>query len=146
MRTPALLSLSLALAAGLGACATVTPAEPTTESPVKVEKGDGASELGRLTLSPRAAERLGIETVAVAAGDANGQKAVPYAAVLYDPQGNAWTYTSPADLVFVRTAIAVSSIEGDRAVLTSGPDVGTKVVTVGVAELYGAETGVGGEH
>jgi hypothetical protein len=46
----------------------------------------------------------------------------------------------------VRSAIDVASIEGDRALLTSGPPVGTTVVTVGVAELYGAETGVGGGH
>jgi hypothetical protein len=147
VRTPALLTLVLAVVAGLGGCAVVTSKEPTTESPVKVEKGDAPTDLGRLTLSPRAAERLGIETVAVAAaGDTQGEMTVPYAAVLYDPQGNAWAYANPSELVFVRTAIEIASIEGDRALLTSGPDVGTKVVTVGVAELYGAETGVGGEH
>ena len=144
MRTRALLSLSLAFAAALAGCATVTPEESTGESPVKVEKGDAATDLGRLTLTPEAAKRLGIETTSVS--EANGQAAVPYAAVLYDPQGATWTYTSPSELVFVRSAIDVASIEGDRALLTSGPPVGTKVVTVGVAELYGAETGVGGGH
>jgi hypothetical protein len=144
MRTRALLSLSLAFAAALAGCAAVTPEESTGESPVKVEKGDAATDLGRLTLTPEAAKRLGIETTSVS--EADGQAAVPYAAVLYDPQGATWTYTSPSELVFVRSAIDVASIEGDRALLTSGPPVGTKVVTVGVAELYGAETGVGGGH
>jgi hypothetical protein len=144
MRTRALLSLSLAFAAALAGCAAVTPEGSTGESPVKVEKGDAATDLGRLTLTPEAAKRLGIETTSVS--EADGQAAVPYAAVLYDPQGATWTYTSPSELVFVRSAIDVASIEGDRALLTSGPPVGTKVVTVGVAELYGAETGVGGGH
>ena len=144
MRTRVLLSLSLAFAATLAGCAPVTPDESTGESPVKVEKGDAATDLGRLTLTPEAAKRLGIETTSVS--EANGQAAVPYAAVLYDPQGATWTYTSPSELVFIRSAIDVASIEGDRALLTSGPPVGTKVVTVGVAELYGAETGVGGGH
>jgi hypothetical protein len=37
----------------------------------------------------------------------------------------------------------VDFIADDRAYLTTGPSVGTEVVTIGVAELYGTETGVG---
>jgi len=48
--------------------------------------------------------------------------------------------------VFVRHAITVDRIEADRAVLSAGPPIGTLVVTVGVAELWGIETGVGGGH
>jgi hypothetical protein len=64
---------------------------------------------------------------------------VPYAAVLYDAHGDAWTYTSPEPLTFVRHRITVDNIQGDLAFLSSGPPVGTLVVTVGAAELYGAE-------
>jgi hypothetical protein len=35
-------------------------------------------------------------------------------------------------------------VRGDIAILESGPEVGTAVVVVGVAELFGAETGLGG--
>jgi hypothetical protein len=132
------------LALTLAACTATTAEEPTTEAAVTVEKGE-TPELTRLTLSKHAAERLGIETASVAP-DASSGTVVPYAAVFYDPQGKTWTYTSPSELVFVRAAITVASIDGDRAILTSGPPVGTSVVTVGVPELYGAETGVGGGH
>lgn len=68
---------------------------------------------------------------------------VPYQAVLYDDRGAAWVYTSPEPLVFVRARVQVDHIEGQTAVLADGPRAGTNVVTVGVAELYGAEVGVG---
>jgi multidrug efflux system membrane fusion protein len=43
----------------------------------------------------------------------------------------------------VRERITVDDIEDGRAVLTDGPAVGTAVVSVGAAELYGTEFGVG---
>jgi len=45
--------------------------------------------------------------------------------------------------VFVRTQVRVDRIDGDVALLLDGPPSGTSVVTVGLAELFGAETGVG---
>ena len=68
---------------------------------------------------------------------------VPYAAVIYDVQGGTWVYTrEPDSLAFVRHQIIIDYIEDDLAFLTEGPPVGTEVVTVGGALLYGAETGV----
>ena len=43
----------------------------------------------------------------------------------------------------MRHPVTGEYIEGDRAILLDGPPVGTNVVTVGVAELYGADTGIG---
>ena len=63
--------------------------------------------------------------------------------VIYDLDGATWVYTSPEPLVFVRYPIVVDYIEGDQAYLVEGPPAGTEVATVGVAELYGADTGVG---
>lgn len=126
--------------AGCGGQAT----EAAAEAPAIVEEVDG-SEVGRITLTERAAERLALETAQVTDGGSRGL-AVPFAAVFWDADGQAWTYTSPADLVFVRAPITVSRVDGDRALLADGPPVGTTVVTVGVAELYGTETGVGGGH
>jgi hypothetical protein len=70
------------------------------------------------------------------------RKVVPYAALLYGVKGETWVYTNPEPLVFVRQPIVVDHIEDDLAILSEGPEVGTEVVTVGAAELFGAETGV----
>jgi hypothetical protein len=67
---------------------------------------------------------------------------VPYSAVIYGLQGETWVYTNPERLVFVRQPITIDYIEGDRAFLSAGPALGTPVVYVAAALLYGAETGV----
>jgi len=67
---------------------------------------------------------------------------IPYSAVIYDVNGDAWVYTNPEPLVFIRQSVSIDYIEGDLAFLTEGSSAGTNVVTVGGAELYGAETGV----
>jgi hypothetical protein len=73
------------------------------------------------------------------AGAAEKQKVVPYGAVFYDAKGLAWVYVNSGPLAFERQRIAVERIVGDLAVLSEGPPVGTPVVTVGAALLYGAE-------
>jgi len=102
------------------------------------------SDIQRVILTEKAAERLDIQTSAVRDEQVNGskRKVVPYAAVIYDLEGGTWVYTNPAPLSFVRESITIDFIEGDQVVLMEGPSSGTEVVTVGVAELYGAETGV----
>ncbi|MEJ2205196.1 MAG: hypothetical protein P8170_13930 [Gemmatimonadota bacterium] len=114
--------------------------EETYASSAQVEAVDG-SELSRITLTERAAERLGIETTAVTRADGPGSvvAAVPYSAVIYDTQGGTWVYVSTAPLSFTRRAVSVASIEGDVAYLTAGPAAGTQVVSVGAAELLGTE-------
>lgn len=77
------------------------------------------------------------------AGSGTRRMVVPYSAVIYDLQGATWVYVSPEPLVFVREPVTIDYIQGDLAVLSEGPDIGTEVATVGVAELYGADTGVG---
>ena len=66
--------------------------------------------------------------------------------MIYDAQGATWTYVAIEPLSFERQLIVVESISGDEAILADGPAAGTPVVIVGAAELYGAETGVGGGH
>ena len=102
------------------------------------------SELSRVRLSSRAVERLGIQTEPVRES-ANGRlprTVIPYAAVLYDVAGKSFAFTNPEPLVYVRAPIGIESIAGDDAVLSAGPPAGTQVVTVGAAELFGAELGV----
>ncbi len=76
------------------------------------------------------------------ADSATQRQVIPYAAVVYGLEGETWVYTNPEPLVFVRQPIIVDYIEGDQAYLTEGPPTGTSIVTVGVAELFGTETGV----
>ena len=70
-------------------------------------------------------------------------KVVPYSALIYDPNGQTWVYTSPKPRTFVRQKVDVDYIEGNLEVLNEGPPLGTVIVSVGVAELYGAEFEIG---
>lgn len=118
----------------LSACA---PKSETVEkiAPSKLEPIEG-TDLSRVILTEKAAERLGIETVSASGNE------VPYAAVIYDIEGNTWVYTNPEPLTFVRAQIVIDRIEGDTVVLSESLTSELSVVTVGVAELYGTETGV----
>lgn len=113
-------------------------------SPSHVEHIDG-SELSRVTLTEKAMQRLDVKTTQVGKVSRRGLASldVPYSAVLYDTHGKTWVYTSPEPRVFVRHLIDVDRIEGDMAFLKDGPPVGTEVVSVGAAEIFGAEFGVG---
>ena len=126
----------------LSACAPKS-AKVEKIQPFQLEPVEG-TDFQRVTLTAKAAERLDIQTAAVRNAQVNGsqQKVIPYAAVLYGLLGETWTYTNPEPLVFVRQAIVIDYIEGDRVVLSKGPDVGTAVVIIGAAELYGAEVGI----
>ncbi|MDX1414250.1 MAG: hypothetical protein R3293_08660 [Candidatus Promineifilaceae bacterium] len=68
---------------------------------------------------------------------------VPYSAVIYGLNGETWVYVNTAPLTYMRQEITVEHIDGGDAYLSSGPPAGTAIVTVGVAELFGADTGVG---
>lgn len=103
-----------------------------------------ASGLKELTLSEKAAQRLGVETAQVAGSGA--AMMIPYAAIIYDADGQTWAYVNTEPLTYLRETITVEEIEGDTAVISAGPASGTPVVTTGAAELYGAEIGVGGGH
>jgi hypothetical protein len=76
-------------------------------------------------------------------GNGKKHKVIPYGALLYDYQGDEWVYTNPEPFVYVREAIDIAYIEGDLVFLNEGPAVGTSVVTVGAAELFGTELKVG---
>ena len=124
----------LIVASLLSACG---PKTETVEkvSPSMLEPIEG-TDLSRVILTEKAAERIGVQTV-----QASGLE-VPYAAMIWDTEGNTWVYTNPEPLTFVRAAIVIDHIEGDTAFLAEELDSAITVVTVGVAEIYGTETGV----
>ncbi len=94
-----------------------------------------------ITLTEDAAKRIDVQTANIQDIDVNGakQKVMPYAALLYDTDGETWAFTSAEPLTYVRQKIKVDRIDGDKAILAQGPAAGTKVVTVGAAELFGSE-------
>jgi hypothetical protein len=128
----------------LAGCSKTTPVAASGPPPAVVEKIEG-TELNRLTLTEKAAQRLGIETASVREEQIDGTKrlVMPYSALIYDLEGGTWAYTSPENLIYVRQPVTVDYIQGDHAVLIDGLDAGATVVSVGVAELYGADTGIG---
>ena len=151
--------LVILIIASLQLAACSKKADTSSKSaPAKVEKIEG-SPLKRVTLTTKAAERLGIQTAPVretvvrqpqvveilpirVGAEPSQRQVVPYAAVLYDAKGDTWVYTNPNPLTFVRHRIHIDYIQGDLAVLSDGPATGTAVVVVGAAELFGAETGI----
>jgi hypothetical protein len=103
----------------------------------KLEKVNGVQQI---VLTGLASRRIGLKTSHVSMSAS--RKVIPYAAVLYDASGQTFTFTSPSRLRYVETPIKVAYVKGGRAILRSGPRVGTPVVTVGSAELIGTARGV----
>ena len=127
----------------LASCAKLPEEAEPELTAVKVEHQDEKhpDQPTVLTLEDEAAKRIDIQTGDVQDVDVKGakQKVMPYAALLYDTEGETWTFTNAEPLKFVREKIKVDRIDGDKVFLAQGPAAGTKVVTVGVAELYGSE-------
>jgi hypothetical protein len=113
----------------------------TVSQPYEIGEKDATTGIASVTLHEKAAERTGIGTATVEEGSA-GTLAVPYSAIWYDAKGHSFVYTVTGPLSYIRAPITVDRVEGDRAILSAGPSAGTEVVTQGVAELYGAETGL----
>ena len=99
------------------------------------------SDLGMVTLTDGAAERLQIQTTEVVA--AGKRLVVPSEAVFVDTSGVWWVFTSPEPNHFVRAQIELLRQQDGKAVLAAGPEPGTEVVIRGVAQLYGVEESVG---
>jgi len=72
-------------------------------------------------------------------GSDEKHKVVPYSAIYYDGEGSIWVYVNTKPLVFERQRVGVERVINNLAVLSQGPPVGTSVVTVGAAMLWGTE-------
>ena len=124
-------------------CASALAAETAVKTimPARVEATNDA-KIMKVTLTPKAAERLGIVIDEVRA-DPSGRRIVPYASVLYDLTGKTWVYISADPLTFARGAVVIDTIKGDNVYLTDGPPAGTKVLAAGVPQVFGTEVKVG---
>ncbi len=136
--------LAIAAVLAVGACGGDSASVAEAEPPAVKEPAD-ENGLSRITLSASAYDRLGIEIGEVAGSAAEGdeRKTMPYGALIYDPDGSTWAYTTPEELVYVRAPLTVDRIDGDQVLLLDGPSSGTQVVKTGAAELYGIEYGIG---
>ncbi|MDQ0618941.1 hypothetical protein [Arthrobacter globiformis] len=142
MRGPMVLIVLGLLAPALPACSQHAAEAPAAgDSAASLEEVPG-TDLKRITLNEHAAGNLGLQTSATKLDAKSGKLTVPYLAVLYDSEGKTWVYTIAGPRVYVRQSITVERIDGEQATLSDGPATGTTVVTVGAAELFGAELDV----
>lgn len=135
---------AIATGLALSACSSASTTS-SVEAPPALTEPTEQEGISRITLTERAAERLGITIGEVTQTSVDGttQMVMPYGALIYDPDGTTWAYTNPEGLVYVRAPVTVDRVDGDRVVLQEGPASGTDVVSVGAAELYGIEYGIG---
>jgi len=103
------------------------------------------TDRSKVTLTEDAERRLGIKTQAARAAAGSSLIVIPTAALIYDVKGQTWVYTTTETRTFERQPVTVARTEGADTVLQSGLASGALVVTVGGAELLGAESGVEGE-
>lgn len=138
-----LTAVGVAVTALLVAGCSGTNPDKDIYSPVELE-AIADSDVKQVVLTEDAARRIGLKSVP--AQEDGEQVTVPYAALIYDGGGDIWVYAASEDLTFVRTEIDVDRIDGDVAWLSEGLTPGTPVVTVGAAEIYGAEMEISGKH
>ncbi len=131
-----LIAAGISLSACGGASTGYDSETASHHEPAKLEPIKG-TDVQRVIFDAVAAKRTGLQTAPIRQ---NGEKKImPYAALIYDAEGNAYAYTAPEPLTFVRKEIEIDRVDGDSVVLSGGPPAGTKVVTVGAAEVYGTE-------
>jgi hypothetical protein len=145
-RSP-LIALVLLITAGTAGCAHHAAEGAAIEtSPATVTAVTGSQDLHQVQLTADAAAKIGLTTNEVRAVARDPRlTAVALGAVIYDASGATWVYVQKAPLTFQRQRVTISQVMGADAVLRSGPQAGTTVAAVGVAELLGSEDGVPGE-
>lgn len=105
------------------------PLAATVDLFYELSNGDGKLTPG---------QRLG---VIIPLADARESLTVPWSAVVFDIHGGTWVYEQVGPRRYTRRRVVVGYTVGADAVLASGPSAGAKVVTAGVQELFGAESG-----
>ena len=133
----AVIAVAAVLAALTGCSATSASNEPLTARMARTGPHGALS----VVLTPLGAQRVGVQTAAIATGG-RGQTVVPYSALLYQPDGRSVVYTVTGPLTYTLAPVSVASMQGSQVYLT-GLTPGTRVVTVGGEELLGVQDGVG---
>ena len=94
---------------GLSACGDSTSDSGEKPAPASLEEV-AEGEIGRITLTEDAAQRLDIQTAEVEAGAGSGLQ-LPFDAVIYQPDGTTWVYASPETLVFKRERLEMHQVD-----------------------------------
>lgn len=97
-------------------------------------------EVDNSKLALRPGQRIGVE---LPTSKKTSSLVVPNAAILFDIYGGGWVYAMTGERQYTRNRVSVQFVDGDEAMLAAGPEVGTKVVVDGAAELFGTEFGAG---
>jgi hypothetical protein len=129
--------VTIVLAAVPAACKQAEAVEVEHYQASKITPGQDG-EHPTVTITKLAAEQIGLQTAAVEKTK-NGTT-IPYESVLYDAAGGqAYVFSNPEGLTFHREDVNVEKVDGDTVHLSKGPAVGTRVVTVGLPQIHGAE-------
>lgn len=102
-------------------------------------------ELDNRTLGLRPGQRVAVDMPMTSMTEG---LIVPVASILYDIYGGTWVYIqeSPSQdgsVKFRRNRVLLEWVEGDQAIVSTGPSEGSFVVADGAAELFGTEFGAG---
>lgn len=141
-RTAAAVSLAIAVL-GAGCSHPNEEDEGSGYEASEVTPIPGEEDLAEVSLTSEAAENLGLVTRVVT--ERAGILSVPSSAVQYLPDGEAFVYTSPEELTYLRAAVTVIRDDGPFTTLLKGPQPGTQVVSVGAPQLLGIEFAIDGE-
>ena len=137
-----LVGAAVAATAGLAGCA--SSASSAAQSPTSKLVTLPGTATPSVVLTPLGAQRIGLETAPVSAGP-GGAATFPYAALLYEPNGQMAVYVSAGTLTFTRHFVKVDAVNGGQVTVASGVTLGERVVTDGAEELLGVQNSVGEE-
>ena len=135
--------VAAAVTAVLSGCAPTTPTT-TSQPPTAKLVPTAGSSVPSVQLTQLGANRIGLETARVTVGQ-GGEATFPYAALLYEPNGQAVVYVASGQLTFTRRTVDVDTISGQVVTVKSGVTPGDTVATDGSQELLGVQNGVGEE-
>jgi hypothetical protein len=136
--------VALAATASLTGCAEIEVPLAEPYEPAQLES-TGPEQPARVILTEEARHRVQLQTTLVRPHGAD--VSVDHAALIYDKKGKPWVFTVTGPQTYVRAAVAITEVdENNVVILSSGPPVGTEVVTVGAIELWGAELEIAGKH
>jgi hypothetical protein len=139
------IAAAVAVIGGAAGCSSSSSGAQSAPPPAQMEHV-GNSPVPSVVLTQDGARRIGVQTSPVAAVQkGNPMTWIPYAALLYEPDGSTAVYVNTAPLVYTRYFVQVATIVGNQVYVSKGLTPGMNVVTVGAEELLGVQNGVGVE-
>lgn len=123
--------VAIVLAVAPAACKQADAVEVEHYQASKISPGEHGHPV--VTITKLAAGQIGLETAPIE------NNRIDYASVLYDATGQPYVFVNPKGLTFHREDVEIEKVVGNVVDLAEGPPNGTRVVTVGVPQVHGAE-------